>query len=219
MALLRLRLYNKRMLVFIDDSGDPGFKLDKGSSTHFVIACVIFDDNLDAEETALKIKRLRRSLNWRDDHEFKFNKTSKDIRLAFLNEIKGCKFRVRAIVADKSIIRSAELRRNKNKFYNYMIKEVLSKSAGKITEGRIRLDGHEDRAYKKAATTYFRQQANPGGTLIKDMKFVNSKNDNLIQLADMVAGSILRTTQGNKTDSKIYLNVIKARVESLWDFK
>ena len=207
------------MLVFIDDSGDPGFKFDKGSSTHFVIACIVFDDNLDAEETALKIKRLRRSLGWRDDHKFKFNKASKDIRLAFLNEIKSCKFRVRAIVADKSIIRSVELRRNKNKFYNYMIKEVLSKSAGKITDGRIRLDGHEDRSYKKAATTYFRQQANPDGSIIKDMKFVNSKNDNLVQLADMVAGSLLRTTQKRKTDSDIYLKVINKRTEDIWYFK
>lgn len=207
------------MLVFIDDSGDPGFKFDKGSSTHFVIACIVFDDNLDAEETALKIKRLRRSLGWRDDHEFKFNKASKDIRLAFLNEIKGCKFRIRAIIADKSIIRSVELRRNKNKFYNYMIKEVLSKSAGKITDGRIRLDGHEDRSYKKAATTYFRQQANPDGSIIKDMKFVNSKNDNLVQLADMVAGSLLRTTQKRKTDSDIYLKVINKRIEDIWYFK
>lgn len=207
------------MLVFIDDSGDAGFKLDKGSSKHFVIACVIFDDNLDAEEAALKIKRLRRSLNWRDDHEFKFNKASKTIRLAFLNEIRGCKFRVRAIVADKSTIRSPELRRSKNKFYNYMIKEVLSKSDGSILEGRIRLDGHEDRAYKKAATTYFRQQANPRGGVIKDMKFVNSKNDSLIQLADMTAGSILRTTQDNKTDRQEYFEVIKRRVEDIWNFK
>ncbi len=207
------------MLVFIDDSGDPGFKLDKGSGKHFVIACVIFDDNLDAEETALKIKRLRRSLNWRDDHEFKFNKANKQIRLAFLNEVKGCKFRIRAIVADKSAIRSPELRTNKNKFYNYMIKEVLSKSAGSIKDGSIRLDGHEDRAYKKAATAYFRQQANPRGAVIKDMKFVNSKNDNLIQLADMMAGSILRTTQSDKTDSNEYLKVIKRRVEDIWYFK
>lgn len=207
------------MLVFIDDSGDSGFKLDKGSSKHFVIACVIFDDNLDAEETALKIKRLRRSLKWRDDHEFKFNKTNKEIRLAFLNEIKACKFRVRAIVTDKLAIRSPELRYSKNKFYNYMIKEVLSKSAGSIKNGSIRLDGHEDRAYKKAATTYFRQQVNPKGSVIKDMKFVNSKNDNLVQLADMVAGSILRTTQTEKNDSSDYLKIIKKRVEDIWHFK
>lgn len=207
------------MLVFIDDSGDAGFKLDRGSSKHFVIACVIFDDNLDAEETALKIKRLRRSLKWRDDHEFKFNKANKQIRLAFLNEIKACNFRVRAIIADKTVIRSPELQRNKTKFYNYMIKEVLSKSAGSIKNGSIRLDGHEDRAYKKAATTYFRQQANPKGAVIKDLKFVNSKNDNLIQLADMMAGSILRTTQTGKSDSNDYLKVINKRIEDIWYFK
>jgi Protein of unknown function (DUF3800) len=211
--------YNYHMLVFIDDSGDAGFKLDRGSSKHFVIACVIFDDNLDAEEAALKIKRLRRSLNWRDDHKFKFNKTSKTIRVAFLNDVKNCKFRIRAIVADKSTIRSPELRRSKNKFYNYTIKEVLSKSEGSIKDGRIRLDGHEDRAYKKAAMTYFRQQANPRGGVIKDMKFVNSKSDSLIQLADMVAGSILRTTQTDKTDSSDYLKVIQKRVEDIWYFK
>jgi hypothetical protein len=100
-----------------------------------------------------------------------------------------------------------------------MIKEVLSKSAGKIIDGRIRLDGHEDRSYKKAATTYFRQQANPDGSIIKDMKFVNSKNDTLVQLADMVAGSLLRTTQKRKTDSDIYLKVINKRTEDIWYFK
>jgi hypothetical protein len=207
------------MLVFVDDSGDAGFKLDRGSSKHFVIACVVFDDNLDAEETALKIKRLRRALKWRDDHEFKFNKTNKQIRLAFLNEVKTCNFRIRGIVADKSVIRSSELRRSKTKFYNYMIKEVLSKSVGSIKNGSIRLDGHEDRAYKKAATTYFRQQANPNGAVIKDLRFVNSKSDNLIQLADMVAGSILRTTQGTKNDSNDYLKVITKRIEDIWHFK
>lgn len=207
------------MLVFIDDSGDAGFKLGKGSSSHFVIACVIFDDNLDAEESALKIKRLRRTLSWRDEHEFKFNKTNRSIREQFLNEVAGCNFRIRAIVADKALIRSHELRTNKNKFYNYMIKEVLSKSDGLISNASIRLDGHEDRAYKKAATTYFRQQANPRGSVIKNMKFVNSQNDNLVQLADMVAGAIHRTTQPDKSDYNVYLPLLKERIEDIWYFK
>jgi hypothetical protein len=139
--------------------------------------------------------------------------------LHFLEAVKGCNFRVRAIVADKSIIRSPELRRSKHKFYNYMIKEVLSKSDGTIKNARIRLDGHEDRAYKKAATTYFRQQVNLRGNIFEDMKFVNSKNDNLIQLADMVAGCILRSTQKEKTDSQDYLKVIRKRTEDIWYFK
>ncbi len=51
------------MIVFIDDSGDPGFKVAKGSTSHFVICLVIFDDELIAEETAVRIKKLRRVLN------------------------------------------------------------------------------------------------------------------------------------------------------------
>src|SRR3990167_5884188 len=168
------------MLVFIDDSGDPGFKLDKGSSSHFVIACVIFDDNLDAEETALKIKRLRRELKWHDLQEFKFNKTSKKIRLQFLDAVVACKFRVRAIVIDKVLVRNPELRGNKYSFYNYVIKEVLAKSEGSIVGAKVRLHGHEDRAYKRAALTYFRTQINLRRSIVKDLKFVNSQSDNLI---------------------------------------
>lgn len=206
------------MLVFVDDAGDAGFKLDKGSSSHFVIACIVFDDNLEAEETALRIKKLRRSLNWRDEHEFKFNKMNKKLRLAFLGEVRSCKFRVRAIVINKSTIRSPELRRNKNKFYNYAIKEVLAKSHGHIKDARIRLDGHEDHVYKQTATTYFRRQVNLKGSVIKDLKFVNSKGDNLIQLADMVAGSIMRA-QGKKSDSQDYVKIINKRLEDVWHFR
>ncbi len=45
-----------QQLIFIDDSGDPGFKLKRGSSQLFVIACVIFDNPISAEYT----RRLRR---------------------------------------------------------------------------------------------------------------------------------------------------------------
>lgn len=60
------------MLVFIDDSGDPGFKFDKGSSEYFVISMVIFDDELEAEKIAVAIKELRRKIGFPDDVEFRF---------------------------------------------------------------------------------------------------------------------------------------------------
>jgi hypothetical protein len=40
-----------KQLVFIDDSGDPGIK--PYSSSHFVMAAVVFADDLVAEEVAL----------------------------------------------------------------------------------------------------------------------------------------------------------------------
>jgi len=192
----------------------PRFKLTKGSSSHFVITCVIFDDNLDAEETALKIKRLRQTLGWHEKKEFKFNKANRQIRMQFLREVKGCNFKIRAVLVDKSLIRSDELKGNKTSFYNYVIKEVLSKCGESIRDAKVRLDGHEDRAYKKAATTYFRREV----SVVKEFKFVDSKTDNLIQLADMVAGTILRSAQG-KPGSKEYIQIIRPRIDDIWNFQ
>ena len=104
------------MLVFLDDSGDPGFKVKKGSSPCFVIALAIFDDHLEAEACALEIKKLRRKLGLSDHFEFKFSKCSSDFRKQFLSHVAKFQFRVRAIVMRKSAIYSQELRKSKETF-------------------------------------------------------------------------------------------------------
>ena len=209
-----------KQLVFIDDSGDPGFKLDSGSSKHFVIACVIFDDSLDAEEAALAIKKFRRDLGWQPNREFKFNKTKKLIVTDLLGVVCSSNFSIRAICIDKSKIRSHELKSKQDSFYNYAIKEVLAKST-QLSGATVRLDGHSGRAYKKSAITYLRREVNAKSRKIAKVKFVDSKTDNLIQLADLVAGSILRSTQTNKTDSSKYLDILKkqGRIDDVWYFQ
>jgi len=44
----------------MDESGDAGFKFDKGSSNFFVIVAIIYDDSLEVEKTAVAIKSLKR---------------------------------------------------------------------------------------------------------------------------------------------------------------
>jgi len=101
------------MLIFVDDSGDPGFKLEKGSSRYFVIAMVIFDDNLEAEKTALEIKKLKRDLGFPDETEFKFSKSRNEVKKRFLSTVSVSNFRIRCLVVDKKLVYSHELRNNK----------------------------------------------------------------------------------------------------------
>ncbi|MEW6410101.1 MAG: DUF3800 domain-containing protein [Nitrospirota bacterium] len=210
------------MLIFIDDSGDPGFKVGKGSSPVFVIALVIFDDELEAEETALKIKKLKRTMGLSDNYEFRFNKCSKDFRLNFLKAIADCEFRVRAIALRKHRIYGKELRNSRESFYNYAIKSVLKYHGGTIRDAKLRLDGHGDRRLKQALTTYLRRELNPvidmGDKVFKNLKFVDSKKNVLIQLADMVAGTIRRSYNKEKEDSNLYREIILDRIEDVWDF-
>ena len=207
------------MLVFIDDSGDPGFKIEKGSSPVFVIACVIFDDELEAERTAVAIKELRRELKKSDNFEFKFNKANRELRLKFLEHISQFKFRFRTIVFEKTKIKSDELKTSKQSFYNYAIKMVLKHNFGTIKEAKIRLDGHGDRIYKREVVRYLRKELNSKESKVfRKLQFVNSKSNVLIQLADMVAGAIHRKYEIDKTDAKTYFDVIKRRKEDLWEF-
>lgn len=207
------------MLVFIDDSGDPGFKTDKGSTKYFIIAMVIFKDNLEAEKTAITIKELRRSLGFADSTEFRFFKSSQDVRVKFLEAVSVHDFVVRAIVVNKSVIRSMELKKDKNKFYGYFIKEILKHSSKTIVGANIKIDGSGDRIFRKNFMTYLRRELS--GTdrkIMKNCKLVDSKTNVLIQLADMIAGSINRS-YGPKEDAHLYKDIIHEHIEDEWNFR
>lgn len=208
------------MIIFLDDSGDPGFKIGKGSTSHFVIAMVIFDDELEAEKTAIAIKELKRKLGFSEYMEFRFFKNSKDVRIKFMETIKKFNFRVRCLIVDKAKIYSEELKNNKNSFYAYFIKEALKQSNNTILNAKIRMDGSGDRIFRKNFFTYLRRELNSDERkIMRNCRMVNSKGNVLVQMADMVAGSINRAENIDKKDSRVYRDIIKSHFEDEWRFR
>lgn len=208
------------MLVFIDDSGDPGFKLERGSSRYFVVLLLIFDDELEAEKTAVSIKELRREFGFPDDAEFKFHKSSRDVRVKFLQTVNLFKFRVRALVVDKTLIRSRELRTNKNSFYGYAIKTTLKYTNKSVLDAKVRIDGSGDRVFRKSFLSYLRRQLNSRQQrIIKNCKMVDSKSNVLVQMADMIAGSVRRSYDESRLDHKTYKAIIEKHIEDEWQFR
>lgn len=207
------------MIVFIDDSGDPGFKIEKGSSKVFVIALVIFDDNLEAEKTSLSIKELRRKLKVSDFYEFKFNKCNSRFRKNFIETTKGFKYRVRAIVVKKDVIYSSRLKNYKEDFYNHIVMQVLKHSEGFIKKAKLKFDKRGEKFIRDNLRVYLsRELDNKNKKIFSDLKFVDSKENTLIQLADMVAGSIF--AKYSEKDKK-YFELFKEakRFENVWVFK
>lgn len=206
------------MLVFIDDSGDPGFRIEKGSSSFFVIALVVFRDTLEAEKTSIAIKELRRKLKVSDFYEFKFNKTNKKFKDAFFNAVRPFSFKIRAIAVDKKIIYSTRLRVYKENFYNYIIMQVL-RNSNNIKKAKLRFDKRGEKAIRDQLRVYLsRELDNKNKKVFKDLKFVDSRENTLIQLADMVAGSIFAY---HAKKDKTYLNKLKTakNVEDIWEYK
>ncbi len=207
------------MLVFIDESGDPGFQTKSGSSPIFVVALVIFNDYLDAEKTSIAIKELRRKLKVDDRFEFKFNKCDQRFKKAFFNAVSNFDYKIRAILFDKDKIYSPRLRSYKEDFYSHAIMQILKHSQRKIKNARLKFDKRGEREIRDKLRVYLsRSLNNKKGKIFKDLKFEDSRQNTLIQLADMVSGCIAADYKGK---DKSCLQILKQnkRVEDIWLFK
>ena len=203
------------MLVFIDESGDPGFKVDQGSSPVFVAAMVIFQTGGDAAATQAQIagsaaRRMHKG-------EFKFSKSRDDVRDAFFNAVRGCPFAVRAIAVRKSQIYSPYLRTDKETFYEFFVKQVLRHDSGSLDAAKVVIDGSGDRAFRRQLSTAIHKRVRAGA--VKQCRFSDSKADPLIQLADMCAGAIARSYRTDRTDALRWRNMLRPRIEDVWDFR
>ncbi|MDR0594125.1 MAG: DUF3800 domain-containing protein [Bifidobacteriaceae bacterium] len=169
-------------MVFLDDAGDPGFKLGQGSSTHFVIACVVFETPLVAEKTAQAMKEFRRAQGWRDVHEFKFNRLDKRILRELLAAVAPFDYRIWAVRVNKSSLHAGELRSRPESFYNFAIMQALDRIPG-LDHADVRLDGSGGREFKQSAVVYFGRGLNARTHKVARFRFVDSRKNTLIQLA------------------------------------
>jgi hypothetical protein len=203
------------MLVFIDESGDPGFKLEKGASPIFAAAMVIFE----TKEAASITQRVIEESEARRIHkgEFKFNKCSHDVRDIFFHAIRRCPFKVRAIMVRKNMIHSPRLKSDKDKFYEYFVKSMLNYDNGILKEATIVIDGSGDREFRQNLNTALRRKLGSG--IIKDIRFKNSRADLLVQLADMCVGAIARSYRHDRNQSDRWRKQLAPRIDDVWDFR
>jgi hypothetical protein len=202
------------LLVFIDESGCPGFKLTQGSSSHFAIAMTIFTKHSEAEKASTAIQILRNKL--RVKPEFKFSKSRNDIRDIFFKTINNFDFSVRALVVNKNYVYSHHLRNSKESFYNFFIRNLMQYDNKLLSNASVKIDGSGSKEFQNAMRAYLHKQLNIGS--IKKLKFVNSKNDNLIQMADMIVGAIARSYNPEKKDHQRWKKMLETKIDNIWGF-
>lgn len=200
------------MLAFIDESGCPGFKITRGSDPIFGLGMVIFAGGPEARATEQAIVAVRQ----RTDHktEFKFSKSSNGLRDEFFSGVINCPFTVRALIVDKALLYSQELRTNPESFYGYFVKMLMK--YGALQSARIRLDGSGSREFRRSLNRYLRQQL---GARIKDVRMSDSARDPLMQLADMCIGAITRAERCDRDQATRWREMLAPRITNVWPFR
>jgi hypothetical protein len=203
------------MLVFIDESGDAGFMVGHGSSPVFVAAMVIFEDSAAAAATQAAIagseaRRVHKG-------EFKFSKTREDLRDLFFQAVRGGPFTVRAIVVKKDEIHFPDLKTDKETFYEFFVKQMILHDNNRLANAKVVIDGSGDRVFRKNLSAALRKRMREGA--VKSCKFSDSKNDVLVQLADMCVGAIARSFHEGRANQWRWRNMLDAQIEDVWTFR
>jgi len=186
-----------------DEAGDASFAFDKGASTHFVLALVA-----TAQPDALRqaLVDIRKSRGLPADYEFKYHKlSSAALRQAAFGALQAMDFAVWALTVDKTELPAYWRALDAHSFYALLAAELIVQVPLEEREGAtLLLDQFDPRgkallALKRALK---RRQVRRG---FRKMLNVRSRSEPLVQIADLVAGSILRHMAHGDAESLDYI--------------
>lgn len=194
------------MLVFIDESGDTGRKIDKGSSKFFVVSMVIFVDNEEANNLDLRITLLRKELKLAESYEFHFSHNSDKVRKAFLQAINPYNFTYISVAINKDPKKLyGEGFNHKQLFYNYTCNLVFTNAKPYLDNATVIIDKSGSADFRNKLATYLQWNFNDNSKkIIKKLKQQNSHANNLLQVTDYISGIINRKIVGKKDASEYY---------------
>lgn len=96
----------------------------------------------------------------------------------------------------------------------YLFENILQDG---LLGAHVKIDANGNQEFNTELASYLRRRINgntPDTQHIKKVKSVDSKGNNLIQLADMVCGAIARSYNTNKGDAHTYRNIVASRIQS-----
>jgi Protein of unknown function (DUF3800) len=201
------------MSTFIDESGDTGF-VSEGATPYFHLAAVWVPTRDDADLFREKIRKIRRDLRLRNDYEFKFSRTHSFPRRreAFLAAALAQEFRFVVSSIDKNKDEWASASRAEQHASCAVELAALLRPIYCVAENKkgsrlkepVVVDDNADREFLAIVRQKFRGLSSdlwPGSQMVDKVSFHNSAKDEMIQLADMICGSVseLTTAGGNRT--------------------
>ena len=175
------------MFVYLDESGDTGWKFARGSSRYFVVTLLLVET---PEPFYRVLDQLRQALRFSSGEEFKFSKSSVAVREQFLRTIDPLAFQVRALIVDKQALTQAVLQ-NDEPFYSYLVQLALNHEL--ISGATLILDeSFRGRRPQEGLQTYLRRTLNTqvGSPKLTRIVYRRSHTDVLLQVSDMVCGAI-----------------------------
>ena len=198
------------MYAYVDESGDPGFAFQRGSSHYLVLVLLLVDDPIPLHQA---VHDLRLALGLPERQEFKFAETSNQWRRAFFTAIRPYPFRAYSLVLDKRRWPAA-YPSHRRQLYPELVQSLLAFVGQELRDALLVMDeAVQSREHQARFATALRHalrsaEIPPVARVVQH----RSHSDNLIQVADMVAGAVAR---GYERGDNRYRQLLHQKLEVL----
>ncbi|HQU35248.1 MAG TPA: DUF3800 domain-containing protein [Anaerolineales bacterium] len=182
-----------------DEAGDVSLSFNKGASRYFVPAFISTQFPDDLRQT---LSNLRQTLDLRETHEFKFHKmASAEVRNQVFSALAHAKFDAWALIVDKTRLPKIFETTESIEIYTHFITELLDIIPAELQKGAtLILDEFGStpdlRTELRRAMVKRRMPR-----LFKRVIVRSSHRESLIQVADLVAGAVMRRDSQNDSEA------------------
>lgn len=207
------------MHVFLDESGDIGYKFGKGSTELFLMVAACFANDAEMGQCDDNLARLRVDLGWTVNREFHFSDCSRDERRLFFEAAAQCQFAYFAVIVNKRMLASQDRPKS-------LYSDTAERLARMVIEGQQRrgivfvFDNFGGPKTIQELRNRLKQQFNPrkrqrgrrSQPTIKEVRAKGSHAYSQLQVADMLCGAWnLREIQPN-SEASAYLARVQHRM-------
>ena len=180
--------------AFIDECGSFGFDFCKeGVSTHYVV-CAVIVNNKDIGGIEQKIEEIQRNKFGGSEMKSSSISNNHHRRINILTELLMLDFSLIILIADKQAFHeNSPLTNYKGTFVKYLHRLLYDSMYCAYPKLKIVEDEYGTSEFQKGYRQYIRTNR-PALNLFDDYDFdyVDSKNSNIVQIADIIAGSVMQ---------------------------
>jgi len=186
----------ERAVIYLDESGTPDVKNLKPPV--LVIGAIVIDSRKELSGIEQRFKNAFAAIGRPQDHELKTSGLSVVKHARVLHELSLLQYQWAAACFDKRKLKSAGFNDPKT-FYKYALQFLIGDLLTIAWEADVVIDESSTPEFQSQIEDYLRDQNSglPVSRLGK-VKFTDSSKNRIVQLADLIAGAVRRSVDGER---------------------
>lgn len=184
----------ERAVIYLDESGNPD--LGHLSPPVFVVAAVLVESRKELATIDRRFRNAFEAIKRPKEHELKSSALSPLKHASVLHELTLLDYQWAAACFDKRRLTSAGFAQPVA-FYKYAFQFLVGELLTVAWQSDLIIDQHASDAFQAELDAYLRRQ-NSGLPVsrLQSVSFADSSKNRLVQLADLVAGAVRRSVDG-----------------------